>query len=141
VLLNTDNITVAATRNQPTRKLQPRFIGPYTIVEKHSPVSFRVELPPSMKIHDVFHVDRFREYKPSPESLGPRAPSQPPPEIIDNEEEYEVESILDHQHRNRRKEYLIKWKGYSREQSTWEPESSLTHCKQILSKYKRDHGL
>ena len=134
VLLNTDDITVAATRNQPARKLQPRFIGPYTIIEQHFPVSFRLELPPSMKIHDVFHVDRFRDYKPSPESLGPRAPSQPPPEIIDNEEQYEVETILDHQYRNRRKEYLIKWKGYSREQSTWEPESSLNRCKQILSK-------
>ena len=83
VLLNTENITVAADQNRPTAKLQPRFVGPYTILEQRSPVSFRLELPPQMKIHDVFHVDRFRPYLPSPESLGRRIPARPPPEIID----------------------------------------------------------
>ena len=64
VLLNAEDIVIAADRSRRSQKLLPRYIGPYTIVEQHSPVTFRVELPPSMKIHDMFHVDRFRRYQP-----------------------------------------------------------------------------
>ena len=137
VLLNAENIVIAADRSRRSQKLLPRFIGPYTIVEQHSPVTFRVELPPTMKIHDVFHVDRFRHYQPSPEALGQRAPAKPEPEIIDGEEEYEAEEILEDKQRNNRREYLILWKGYPREDATWEPESNLTNCKDLLREYKR----
>jgi hypothetical protein len=94
-----------------------------------------------MKIHPVFHVDRFRHYHPSPEALGPRTPARPPPVIVEDEEEYEVEAIADHRRINNKMEYLLQWQGYPREDWTWEPESELAHCKDILNKYKRDHGL
>jgi hypothetical protein len=35
-----------------------------------------------------------------------------------------VESILDHRGKGKKAEYLVKWKGYARNQSTWEPLSS-----------------
>jgi hypothetical protein len=136
VLLNAEDITVDADRNRRTKKLQAKFIGPYTVMEQRSPVSFRLELPPSLKIHDVFHVDRFRKYIPSPESLGRRTPARPPPDIVNDVEEYEVETILEHRKNRNRQEFLVKWKGYPREDSTWEAESSLTHCPRILRVYK-----
>lgn len=137
VLLNAEDIVIAADRNRKSQKLLLRFIGPYTIAEQRSPVTFRLELPLSMRIHDVFHVDRFRHYQPSPEALGQRAPAKPAPDIIDGEEEYEAEEILEDKIRNNRREYLILWKGYSREDATWEPESNLTNCKDLLRQYKR----
>lgn len=38
-------------------------------------------------------------------------------------------------------EYLIKWEGYSKEESTWEPEDNLVNCDQVLSEYRRKTGL
>ena len=137
VLLNAEDIVAAVDRDRRSKKLLPKFIDPYTIVEQHSPVSFRLELPPTLKIHDVFHVDRFRHYHPSPAALGPRAPARPPPEIIDGEEEYEAELILDDKIRNNRREYLIKWKDWPREDASWEPESNLEHCQDLLRQYKQ----
>jgi hypothetical protein len=61
---------------------------------------------PSMKIHPIFHIDRFWHYHPSPTTLGPRTPAQPPPVIIEVEEEYEVEAIVDHRKINNKMEYL-----------------------------------
>ena len=50
------------------------------------------------------------------------------------EEEYEVEGILA---QRRRKggvlHYLVKWKGWPEDDSTWEPVSALDSCPQILA--------
>jgi len=44
------------------RKLTPRFVGPYEIVEKVGVVEYQIALPPSLSIlHDVFHVSQLRK--------------------------------------------------------------------------------
>ena len=48
-------------------KLNPRFIGPFEILERIAPVAYRLALPPSLsKVHDVFHVSRLKKYVPNP---------------------------------------------------------------------------
>jgi len=49
--------------------------------------------------------------------------SRPPPELINGEEEFEVEAILNHRcyGHSRMPQYLIKWKGYPHSENTWEP--------------------
>ena len=63
---------------------------------------------------------------------------QPPPDIIDGEEEYEVEAILDHRggnHKNQQ-QYLVKWKGYP--ETTWEPQSNLMrHASELVLQYEQ----
>jgi len=45
------------------RKLTPRFVEPFEIVEKVGVVAYRIELPPSFSnLHDVFHVSQLRKY-------------------------------------------------------------------------------
>jgi transposase InsO family protein len=142
VLLNTEHITTAYDSTRPAASLQARFFGPFTLLQQRSPVSFQVELPATMRIHDVFHVDRFKPFIPSPESLGRRSLPPPEPEIVNGEAEYEVESILAHRTRRRRTEFLIKWVGYDEaKDSTWEPLQSITNSPVILRKYCQEHGL
>ena len=142
VLLNTEHITTAYDSTRPAASLQARFFGSFTLLQQRSPVSFQVELPATMRIHDVFHVDRFKPFIPSPESLGRRSPPPPEPEIINGEVEYEVEAILAHRTRRRRPEFLIKWVGYDEaKDSTWEPLQSITNSPLILRKYCQEHGL
>jgi hypothetical protein len=47
---------------------------------------------------------------------------QPPPDIIQGEEEYEVEAVLDHRGGKQRCQYLVKWHGYPNSDATWEPK-------------------
>ncbi|CAJ0946781.1 unnamed protein product [Ranitomeya imitator] len=51
VWLSTKNICLKI----PSAKLGPRFIGPYEIMEVVNPVVFRLRLPPSLQIPNVFH--------------------------------------------------------------------------------------
>jgi len=57
-------------------------------------------------------------------------------ECEDGKPVYEVERILDH-HKVQNGEilYLVKWKGWPKESSTWEPVENLINCKQSLKSY------
>ena len=51
-------------------KLNPRFVGPFEILERVGAVAYRLALPPSLAgIHDVFHVLQLRGYIPDPNHI------------------------------------------------------------------------
>jgi hypothetical protein len=105
--------------NQPTAKLAPRRHGPFKITQVMSAVNYRLELPTQWSIHPMFHIDLLTPYK---ETMmhGPNF-TRPTPELIDGEEEYSVEKILDSRHfgRRRRLQYLVKWEGYPDAENMW----------------------
>jgi hypothetical protein len=105
--------------NQPTAKLVPRRHGPFKIIQVMLTVNYRLELPMQWSIHPVFHINLLTPYK---ETImhGPNF-TRPAPELIDGEEEYSVEKILDSRHfgRRRRLQYLVKWEGYLDVENMW----------------------
>ena len=87
--------------HHPTAKLAPQHYGPFPIDEKLSPVTYQLTLPLSMKIHPVFHVDLLTQYR---ETEAHRSNyEQPPPDIIEGEQEWEVEKIINSRHTGRHK--------------------------------------
>jgi hypothetical protein len=105
--------------NQPTAKLAPRRHGPFKITQVMSTVNYRLELPTQWSIHPVFHIDLLTPYR---ETImhGPNF-TWPTPELIDGEEEYTVEKILDSRRfgRRQRLQYLVKWEGYPDLDNMW----------------------
>ena len=59
----------------------------------------------------------------------------------DENGEFKVEDILDHKTTGRGLLYLVKWKGYSVFEATWEPVSNLTNCPRVLAGYRQRRGL
>ena len=57
---------------------------------------------------------------------------QPPPDLINNTEEWEIERILRHKG-TKNITYQVKWKGY--EDSTWEPEENLSNAAESIADY------
>ena len=58
---------IGVGRTLKIKKLTPRFIGPYQILNKVGPVAYRVALPPNLSnLHDVFHVSQLKKYIPDP---------------------------------------------------------------------------
>ena len=124
-----------------TRKLTPRRLGPFEIIEEISPVVYKLWLLSAWCIHDVFHASLLTPQVVTPEYGVPATP--PLPELVDGEPEFEVENILRHKRVGHRKElrYLVQWCGYSRVESTWEPEEHLRNAPEVLEAYKSHHHL
>ena len=76
----------------PPAKIKARWIGPFTITQKVSPVAYRVDLPPGWHLHPVFHVDKLKKYIRSEEFL--REVHPPPPIVVEDHLEYEVEDLI-----------------------------------------------
>ena len=117
-------------------ELTPKWYGPFKIIKEISPVAYWLQLPPTWTIHDMFHASLLLPYSETP-THGPNF-SWPLPDLIDGEEEYEVESIKTHHYfgRNKRLQFLVRWKGYLESNNTWEPTDSV-HAPDLVREYKQ----
>jgi len=123
-----------------TPKLAPRHQGPFHISKVISPVAYQLALPLSWGIHNVFHSSLLLPYKETT-THGPNF-TWPPPDLIEGEEEYEVEGVINHRYYGCRRQlqYLIKWKGYPSSDNTWEAVEDV-HAKDLVKEYHRHHPL
>ena len=117
----------------PSRKLTPRQLGPYEVLECTSNLTYRLQLPPSMHQHPVFHVNRLSPW--CGNDINGMDPPPPAPIQVDDELEYEVEAVLDsHKYRNQF-QYLVKWKGYDAGHNSWEPAAHLTNFTELVEAF------
>jgi hypothetical protein len=133
VWLDSRNLPV----NVPSKKLAPRRYGPFTIKDKISPVAYRLDLPQHMKIHDVFHVDLLSPYQQT-DDYGEAFP-QPPPDLIEGQEEYEVEEIISDRTIRKKRQYLVKWNGYPSSENSWVAAKDL-RAPELLKEYHDSKG-
>jgi hypothetical protein len=133
VWLSTEDLPIG----RPSRKLTERQIGPYPITKVISPNAVELKLPTSFKIHPVISVSRLRPYKP-PTIEGQQTTPQSPVEI-EGHPEYEVEEIMDSRLRRHKLEFLVKWKGYTEENNSWEPEDNCTRAREAITRFYRKY--
>ena len=92
VYLDAQNIRT----QRPSRKLDHQRLGPFMVLEDPlltTSYAYHLELPASMKIHPVFHVSLLEPAADDPYPGQTQSP--PPPVIVDGDEEWQVDEILD----------------------------------------------
>ena len=118
-----------------SKKLAPRFIGPYPIECMVNPVSAKLTLPPSMRVHPVFHVSQLKPVTVSPHSVP--APAPPSPQVLDDGDlVWEVNKVLDVRRYGRGYQYLVDWVGYQPEDRSWVPRSYFADDSVLCDFYK-----
>jgi hypothetical protein len=116
-----------------TMKLAPRRYRPFKVATKISSVTYKIKLPTNWKIHDVFHASLLTPYNET-NAHGPNF-LELPPDLIEGELEWEVEMILGDRIHKKKKQYLIRWKGYAPAHDSWEDESGI-HAPKLVADYK-----
>ncbi|KAF8756697.1 hypothetical protein RHS01_04274 [Rhizoctonia solani] len=161
VWLDGKNVELRTNSN----KLDPKQLGPFEITEKISSHAYCLKLPDvrannyhrdltelkatadkgldktntgmtleTLKIHNVFYVGLLSKVHELPSQP---LPDRPPPETIEGEEEYKVKQIIDSKRQRGKWFYLIKWKGYSLEDNSWEPEELLEHSQDKIKRFNQ----
>ena len=133
VWLSTSNIKT----NRPSKKLDYKRLGPFKVLELVGTRSYRLELPRTMKIHPVFHVNLLEPHK--NDQIEGRIAHPPPPVKVAGEDEYEAQIILDSRVHRGNLEYLVHWLGYPVSARSWEPADFLTNCPSLVQKFHEQY--
>ena len=121
------------------KKISSKREGPFEIQEVMGPVTYKLKLPTRWQNHNVFHAALLTPYLET-ETHGPNH-TNPPPDLVEGNPEWEVESILSHQRQGHGYQYLMHWKGYGSADNSWEPAGNLKNAQETINLYKQCHGL
>ena len=108
-------------------KLNPRYIGPYEILERIGKAAYRLALPPNLAlVHNVFHVSLLKKYV----SDKSHVLEQEPIEIHEDLSfEEKPVRILDHKTKTLRNKEIplvkVLWRNQKMEEATWEREDEM----------------
>ncbi len=124
---------------RPARKLDYRKVGPYKISSQINPVAFKLDLPPDMHIHNVFHASLLSPHHAN--TIPDRVIAPPPPVEFTGQAEVEfvVKEILNVRKKGRGWQWLVDWEGYGIGDRTWEPWRNLERSKESVVDYHRAH--
>ena len=117
---------------QASKKLDVKFHGPFKVLVAVGKLAYKLELPPTWQIHNVFHESKL---KLAPEPVFPiQKDTRPhlPPEIINGEEEHEVAEVIRVHRPHGKQQFLVKWKGLPQEENSWEPEKHMENTQDAI---------
>jgi hypothetical protein len=132
---------------RPKAKLVAKRFGPFTIIAKLGPITYRLDIPKTWKntrIHPVSHFSLLTPYVKTPKH-GP-SHTQPPPVVTqegdDGNDTYEIKQVLDTQptKNQRRWKYLVKWLGYGDVENMWLKQSDMMTSAEVVGKYHAAHS-
>ena len=128
-----------------SKKLGQQLIGPFPIIERIGRLAYRLRLPSVMKIHDVVSIAHLESA--TDPAKDPYQRRRPPMSavVIDGEDEYEVEKLLQKRSIRRGRgwstQYLVRWLGYGPEDDTWETESELRrNASEMIDTFEARNG-
>ena len=119
-----------------TEKLTERFVGLYKIKKVVSSNAVELELPITIKIHLVVNVSRIRRYV---DQVEGQRKKQPAPVIIEGEEEWKVEKILNKRQVREKDKYLVCWKRFTAESDTWKGRENLKNVKEVIKEFEKEY--
>ena len=116
VYLSSEHIILKAVG---ARKLLLRWLRPFNVLEKVTTVNYTLDIAAHYRIHPTFHVSMLRPAYDNGSGEG-----RPPLIMIDGEEEFELQTILQHRPLNKTNgdsgiSYLVKWTGHGPVHNSW----------------------
>ncbi|SNX84871.1 uncharacterized protein MEPE_03580 [Melanopsichium pennsylvanicum] len=125
VLLRTKHLR----SDRPSHKLSNPLAGPFKVDEVISDRAYRLLLPPSWKVHPVFHVQMLEPY---PDGVRESSDAPQPTTLEDDYANFKVEGVLDSRRRAGRLQYKVSWVGYP---PSWVPAEDVDRAPDLVAAY------
>ena len=127
-------------------KLEAKFFVPFRVLHPVGSQAYKLELPKQWRIHDVFYVSLLEQDTTKKGRVDEKTAEQLEFEAGGDNKEYEVEGIHDSAVYARESEtghlqglyYLVSWKGYLKDESTWEPASAVQYLRKLVSTFHKN---
>ena len=94
--------------------------------------AYKLDLPGTMRNHNVFHVSLLHRYTPP---VGGQLSSEPHPMIVEETEKWEVDRMLNSRRHYRKLHHLIQWAGYYHICTSWEPAEYLKNARDLVDEF------
>ena len=135
VLLSTKDLK-QQMKGRKLEKLTEHFVGPYKVKGIISSNTIELELPKSIKIYPVLNISRIWFYKPQVEEQ-----KKIPPKllIIEGQEEFKIEKIINKRMIREKEKFLVRWKEYMVEEDTQENKENLENVKELVEEFERKY--
>jgi len=117
-----------------SKKLTEHFVGPYKVKGIVSSNAIELELPKSIKIYPVVNVWLYKLQVERQKKIPPKLL------IIEGQEEFEVEEILNKRTIREKEKFLVRWKGYMAEEDTWKNRENLENTKELVEEFEEVQG-
>ena len=93
-------------------------------------------LPTDSHIYNIFYILAIEPYH----ARDGDQEVLPLPELLDDEEEYEVEEVLRKERRRGAMWYLVKWKGWPEEYNEWLPEDNMANAQGAVHDFEQQQA-
>uniref|UniRef100_A0A453EA56 Chromo domain-containing protein n=1 Tax=Aegilops tauschii subsp. strangulata TaxID=200361 RepID=A0A453EA56_AEGTS len=115
-------------------KLQNKYYGPFTVVQRIGQSTYKLHFPPEVKIHPVFHVSQLKKHIGARPIPSPHLPMVNEDGTIKTEPALVLEVRQIPRHNLLVVQWLIQWENLAPEDATWEDAEFIKHAFSVFFK-------
>jgi hypothetical protein len=120
VLLKLQPYAQQSVVNRPYPKLSYKYFGPYDVLERIGAVAYRLKLPATAKVHDVFHVSQLKPFTVNYTPVFSELPTAPNLQVATPLPLEIVERRLVRKGNAATPQILVRWAHMPENCTTWE---------------------
>ncbi|XP_040932038.1 uncharacterized protein [Gossypium hirsutum] len=119
-----------------------RYERPFKVVKRVGNVAYKLELPPKLKVHPVFHVSMLKPFHEDQEDpnrgKSERAPMGVKVSYDREVENIEADRVIRRKYHRPQHEYLVRWKGLPDSEASWEPAEALWQFQGKIDQFHKE---
>jgi hypothetical protein len=132
--------SISESKNM-TKKIFAQYVESFKVIQRIKRLAYRLVISEDWKIHSIFSIAQLESTFDSAQDFYNRFKSNHSSFVIDNQNQYEIERLLNKRTIRRETEYftkyLVRWQDYKFEYDRWYNVKDLQNAKNLINDYEK----